>query len=154
MVSIDDAEWILGVGAQFHFRPDRQSDRVGRAGVLGEADPLRIRDLEHVEILLAHGLENGVLEEVLLGIVVDGILGVRIVSPDAQRALQQRPRHLARPESGHLRPAREMAHGFIDLAADLVRGKLDLKDHGGTLRGPRCYLHLPRFGTDHWKHRV
>jgi hypothetical protein len=50
-----------------------------------------------------------VLEEVLLGVVVDGILSIRVVAADAQGALQQRPWDLARAESGHTRATAEVA---------------------------------------------
>ena len=90
----------------------------------------------------------------LLGIVVDGVFGVGIVAPDTERALQQRPRHLARPKAGDLRSLREVANGLIYLAAHLVGGELDLQHHGAVLRGPRGHLHLPRFGIDHRKTRV
>ena len=67
-----DPEWVVGVGAELHLRPQGQSHPVARAGVLAEAEPLRVRDGQQVEVLVAHRLEHGVLEEVLLGVVVDG----------------------------------------------------------------------------------
>ena len=94
------------------------------------------------------------LEEVFLGVVVDRVLGVWVVAANAQRALEQWPRHLARAEAGDLGAAREMADGLVDLVANLVGGNSTSSTTELRSAGRVVTFIWPRFGIDHRKQRV
>ena len=53
-----DAEGVVGVGAELDLRSDRQHDAIGGPLPFDEADPLRLRDAQDVEIPLRDGLHD------------------------------------------------------------------------------------------------
>ena len=128
-----DAEGVVGVGAELDLRSDGQHDAVGGPLAFDEADPLRLRDAQDVEVPLRDGLHDRRLVEVLLGVVVDGIGSGWVGAADAEGPFEHRPRHLAWAEARHACAAPKVADGLVDGALDGCGRKLDVEDDGALV---------------------
>jgi hypothetical protein len=68
-----------------------------------------------------------VLEQVLLGVVVQRIRRAWIVAPDTQLSLEHGARNLPRPEAWDFGASGEVADGFFDRFTHLLGRKLNLE---------------------------
>ena len=59
----------------------------------------------------------------------------------AEDSLEDRPRGLARPEPGDLRPAAQRSHGVIDGAGEAFLGNFDFENDGTLGGGGGGHIH-------------